>query len=86
MAISFRDEAARSSLRPVSFLVHRPSTPCPDRVGVREAVPLPFSDFFLYRMRAIAARHLDVHILSRRIGSGTEVEGVPNLYKVAMPF
>jgi hypothetical protein len=37
-------------------------------------------------MRAIAARYLDVHILSRRIGSGTKAEGVPNLYKVAMTF
>ena len=44
------------------------------------------TDFFLYVMRAIVTRHLDASLLSPRPGTGTKVEGVPNIYKVAVPF
>lgn len=44
------------------------------------------TDFFLFLMRAIVARHLGADLLSPPPGSGTQIADAPNLYKVAIPF
>lgn len=55
-------------------------------MGVVLPVSNDLTDFLLYVMRAIVARHLDAKLLTPRPGTGTKVEDVPNLYRVAIPF
>jgi hypothetical protein len=55
-------------------------------MGLVVPVSNDLTDFLLYLMRAIVSRHLGSGLLNVRPGTGTKIEGVPNLYKFAIPF
>jgi hypothetical protein len=55
-------------------------------MGIVVPISNELTDFLLYLMRAIIARHLGKEVLSPRAGTGEKITDAPDLFKFAIPF